>query len=70
MSEAAENEANLREALAWTIHRAYGCGPVVTPDGPGPVCGPDWEDYKAADEVLAAYSVTLLAPGESPAPAP
>jgi hypothetical protein len=41
-----------RDEWAWVIHRAYGCGPTDTADGPGPVCEPDWEDYGAADAVL------------------
>lgn len=44
-----------REALAWLVHRASGCGVVPTPAGPSAaVCPPDREDYAAADAALAA----------------
>jgi hypothetical protein len=42
------------EALSEVIHRAYGCGPEITPNGPGDICPPDWEDAAAARAVLAS----------------
>lgn len=50
------DDAGLREKLAWAIHRACGCGPTITPTGPGPICEPDGEDWTGAGNVLAVLA--------------